>query len=95
MRKIAIVFSLFAIFSSSAIAIVPDNCPIPQHETCPPYSSDPNGAQSCQARNRNEDARYWQCEEEVQRARQREREEQQRKEHDKYCQKHPDANDCK
>jgi hypothetical protein len=95
MGKIGIVFLLLVASAASAGAIVQDTCPIPQQEACPPYSSDPAGAQSCQARNANENARYWQCEEEYQRARQREREEQQRVEHDKYCRQHPDANDCK
>jgi len=95
MGKIGIVFLLLVASVAPVGAIVQDTCPIPQHETCPPYSSDPNGAQSCQARNSNEDARYWQCEEEYRRAQQREREEQQRAEHDKYCRQHPDANDCR
>jgi hypothetical protein len=95
MKEIGIVFLLLVASVASAGAIIPDTCPIPQQESCPPYSSDPDGAQSCQARNSNENARYWQCEEELQRARQREREEQQREEHDKYCQQYPDANGCK
>jgi len=95
MIKIGIVFLLLVASVASARAIIPDTCPIPQHEACPPYSSNPAGAQSCYARNQNEDARYWQCEQELQRARQREREEKQREEHDKYCRQYPDANGCK
>jgi hypothetical protein len=94
MKKIGIVFLLLVASVASAGAIVQDTCPIPQQESCPPYSSDPNGAQSCQARNSNENARYWQCEEEYNRARNEERQRQEQEEHDKYCRQHPDANGC-
>jgi hypothetical protein len=99
MKEIGIVFLLLVAGAVSAGAIIPDTCPIPQQEACPPYSSDPAGAQRCQARNSNENARYWQCEQELQRARQREREEEQRRQqqedHDKYCRQYPNANGCK
>jgi hypothetical protein len=95
MGKVGVVLLSLVVSALPSRAIIPDTCPIPQHETCPPYSSDPAGAQSCQARNNNEDARYWQCEEEYNRARKEEQQRQQKEQHDKYCQQHPDAADCK
>src|SRR5208283_3564812 len=101
MKEIGIVFLLLVASVASAATVanqaqfIPDTCPIPQQETCPLYSSDPVGAQNCQARNNNANARYWQCEQELQRAREEERKQQEQEQHDRYCQQYPDANGCK
>jgi len=85
-------------FARPQQAYIPDTCPIPQQETCPAYSSDPQGAQNCYARNSNLNARYYQCEQELQRARQKAYEAYQQQlrdeEHRRYCQQHPNASGC-
>jgi hypothetical protein len=76
-------------------------CHIPEYEQC--RAEDGTVAfQNCLARNRQEDARYQQCQEQrreecKQERQEQEREQQERNEraHEQYCQQHPDAPDCK
>jgi hypothetical protein len=89
LKRLGTIFAML-IFSLSAQAV----CPIPQYEQCRAE----NGTDqylNCLARNRQEDARFQQCQDQERRERERERQEQERREQEKYCRQNPDAPDCR
>lgn len=70
-------------------------CPIPQYELCRAEDVGTDRYLNCLARNRQEDARYQQCQEQERRERQERERERREREQEKYCQEHPDAPECK
>jgi hypothetical protein len=89
---------IVALQTSVGSQVCYQHCPLPVYETCD-ANRGTNEFQNCLARNRREDARYYQCKAQERRECERERKEQekerQEKAHEQYCQQHPDAADCK
>jgi len=92
--KLSLVLALLvAIPASPQVCSVPA-CPTPQREYC-----DDQGPaeefEGCQARNRQEQQRHFQCLQERRRKCAREKQERERKAHEKYCRQNPEAAECK
>jgi hypothetical protein len=97
MKQTVLIFATFLTLPSAYA--IPQQCSIP---ACPPPAYERcdvlDGVteyQNCQARNRQEDNRYQECVNQREYECRQEQKDREEEEHEKYCERNPDAPSCK